>query len=142
MLIKLPNMDYPGEKLLSLARAAREAAYAPYSGFRVGAALLTTRGLAYKGCNVENASFGLTVCAERVALFKAVSEGEREFAALAVTAGTVEYCLPCGACLQVLAEFNPQLTVFMGNSRGEYLERRVAELLPLAFRLSPVRNRD
>ena len=135
MLIKLPNLDYPAEKLLNLARAAREAAYAPYSGFRVGAALLTPRGLAYKGCNVENASFGLTVCAERVALFKAVSEGERDFAALAVTAGAEEYCVPCGACLQALAEFNPRLLILMGNLRGEYLGRRLTELLPLAFQL-------
>jgi cytidine deaminase len=128
-------MDFPVEKLLNLAHAAREAAYAPYSGFRVGAALLAARGQTYKGCNVENASYGLTICAERVALFKAVSEGERDFAALAVITGTEQYCVPCGACLQVLAEFNPQLKIFMGNFRGEYLERRVAELLPLAFQL-------
>ncbi len=132
-MIRLPKLDFPVEKLINLARAAREAAYAPYSGFRVGAALLTVRGQTYKGCNVENASYGLTTCAERVALFKAVSEGERDFAALAVIAGTEQYCVPCGACLQVLAEFNPQLKVLMCNCRGEYLERRVAELLPLAF---------
>ncbi|MEW6424469.1 MAG: cytidine deaminase [Bacillota bacterium] len=134
-MIRLPKMDFPVEKLLNLARAAREMAYAPYSGFPVGAALLTTRGQVYKGCNVENASYGLTVCAERVALFKAVSEGERDFAALAVVAGTEKQCVPCGACLQVLAEFNPQLTVFMGNSRGEYREKRVADLLPVIFTL-------
>jgi len=128
-------MDFPVEKLLNLARAAREMAYAPYSGFPVGAALLTARGQVYKGCNVENASYGLTICAERVALFKAVSEGERDFAALAVVAGTEKHCVPCGACLQVLAEFNPQLTVFMGNSRGEYREKRVADLLPVIFTL-------
>lgn len=132
-MIRLPKMDFPVEKLINLARAARETAYAPYSGFPVGAALLTVRGQTYKGCNVENASSGLTICAERVALFKAVSEGERDFAALAVIAGTDKYCVPCGACLQVLSEFNPQLKVFMCNCRGEYLERQVAELLPLAF---------
>ncbi|MCL6634699.1 MAG: cytidine deaminase [Peptococcaceae bacterium] len=126
-------MDFSIEKLISAAMAARERAYAPYSGFRVGAAVLTGEGRCYTGCNVENASYGLTCCAERVALFKAVSDGERSFEAMAVTAGTEDFCAPCGACRQVLAEFGPEMKVFMLNARGEYRVQTVAELLPAAF---------
>lgn len=120
-------------KLLEAAIQAREKAYAPYSKFKVGAALLTRGGRCYTGCNVENVSYGLTCCAERVALYKAVSEGEREFEAIAITADTEEYCSPCGACRQVLAEFGSDLKVIMGNRRGEYRQMTVAELLPAAF---------
>ncbi len=134
-MIRLPKMDFPLEKLINLARAAKEMAYAPYSQLRVGAALLSAQGQAFKGCNIENASYGLTICAERVALFKAVSEGERDFAALAVIADTKNYCVPCGACLQVLAEFNPHLKVFMCNQHGDCQVQTVAELLPRAFTL-------
>jgi len=128
-------MDYPVEKLISAAAAARERAYAPYSKFLVGAALLTRGGRCYTGCNVENASYGLTCCAERVALFKAVSDGEREFEAIAITAGTEDYCPPCGACRQALAEFGPEINVFMANSRGAYRMLTVAELLPASFHI-------
>ena len=114
---------------------ARERAYAPYSKFRVGAAVLTREGRYYSGCNIENASYSLTCCAERVALFKAVSSGERDFEAIAVTAGTEEYCTPCGACRQALAEFGSEIKVFMANKEGDYLIRTVAELLPSAFKL-------
>lgn len=126
-------MDFPIEKLIGAAVAAREKAYAPYSKFRVGAAILTKEGRYYTGCNIENASYGLTCCAERVALFKAVSNSERSFEAVAVTAGTKDFCPPCGACRQALAEFGANIKVYMANEAGEYQMRTVAELLPLSF---------
>lgn len=126
-------MTLPAEKLINAARAARARAYAPYSGYAVGAALATVDDRIYSGCNVENASFGLTVCAERVAVFKAVSNGERDFAMLAL-AGPDDGISPCGACLQVLAEFAPGLTVLLPSGDG-YREVALAELLPRAFRL-------
>ena len=122
-------------ELVKLAIAAATNAYAPYSHFKVGAALLTTGGKVFTGCNVENASYGLTICAERVALCKAVSSGERAFAALAVTADTNDYCSPCGACRQVLAEFCSDAKVYMANRQGAYRETTVAKLLPAAFGL-------
>lgn len=130
-------MDLPVGKLINAAKEARERAYAPYSNFRVGAAILTRDGRCYTGCNIENASYSLTCCAERVALFKAVSGGERDFAAIALTAGTEEYCTPCGACRQALAEFGGDIKVVMANRRGDYLVQTVAELLPAAFKLNP-----
>ncbi len=126
-------MQYTVERLIDTAAAARERAYAPYSKFRVGAAVLTKEGRCYTGCNVENVSYGLTCCAERVALFKAISDGERDFEAIAVTADTEDYCSPCGACRQVLAEFGTNIKVFMANRRGEYRMQTVGELLPSAF---------
>ncbi|MDF9409278.1 MAG: Cytidine deaminase [Pelotomaculum sp. PtaB.Bin013] len=128
-------MDFPVEKLINAASAARERAYAPYSLFKVGAAILTVEGRYYTGCNIENASYGLSCCAERVALFKAVSNGERHFEAIAITAGTDQFCAPCGACRQVLTEFNPAMKVFMANSKGEFRMQTAAELLPAAFAL-------
>lgn len=127
------GMEFSTENLIKAATEAREKAYAPYSKFRVGAALLTRTGRCYTGCNVENVSYGLTCCAERVALFKAVSEGERDFSAIAITAGTGEYCTPCGACRQALAEFGRDLKVLMANKHGKYRVMTVAELLPAAF---------
>lgn len=126
-------MEFPVEKLINAAAAARERAYAPYSHFKVGAALLTKEGRYYTGCNIENASYSLTCCAERVALFKAVSNGERDFEAIAVTAGTQDFCVPCGACRQALAEFGADLRVFMANAQGEYRVQSLSELLPAAF---------
>jgi cytidine deaminase len=126
-------MDFPVEKLIGAAAAARGKAYAPYSKFKVGAAILTKDGHCYTGCNIENASYGLTCCAERVALFKAVSSSERSFKAIAVTAGTKEFCPPCGACRQALAEFGTDIKVYMANETGEYQMQTVAELLPLSF---------
>ena len=126
-------MEFPIEKLIGAAAASREKAYAPYSNFRVGAAILTKEGRYYTGCNIENASYGLTCCAERVALFKAVSNSERSFEAIAVTAGTEEYCSPCGACRQALAEFGTDIKVYMVNGSGDYQVRTVAELLPESF---------
>ena len=122
---------------LSLIAAAREAcqrAYAPYSGFCVGAALQTSSGRVFTGCNVENASYGLTICAERVAVGRAVAEGERNFDAIAIVSrGGV---MPCGACRQVLAEFNPDLRVIVAGLEGSQdhgREFRLSELLPEAF---------
>ena len=107
-------------------------AYAPYSGFHVGAALLTENGSVFTGCNVENASYGLTNCAERTAVFKAVSAGDREIAALALIADTADYCAPCGAYRQVMAEFG-DFPVIQANRDGEYKVSKVSELLPGAF---------
>ncbi|WP_207724774.1 cytidine deaminase [Thermanaerosceptrum fracticalcis] len=119
--------------LIEKARQAREHAYAPYSGFKVGAALLAQNGEIYTGCNVENASYGLTSCAERNAVFKAVCAGERKFERLALVTDLVNPAAPCGACRQVLAEFAPDLTVIMANTRGEKRITTVRELLPYAF---------
>jgi len=131
----LGNSIVGPQELVKAALSAREKAYAPYSRFRVGAALLTGGGNIYTGCNIENSSYGLTCCAERVALFKAVSEGERHFTALAVASDSEDYTSPCGACRQVLNDFDEGLTVYLANRRGEYREARLAELLPLSFKL-------
>jgi len=119
-------------KLIEMALAVRQNAYVPYSGFRVGAALLTGKGKVYTGCNVENASYGATCCAERTAVFKAVSEGGVEFKAIAVASDSEELTFPCGICRQVLAEFKiPR--IIAANKRGEYREFDLKELLPYAF---------
>jgi len=118
--------------LAARALEARRWAYAPYSRYRVGAALLATSGKTYDGCNVENAAYPATICAERVAVFKAISEGERQFTAIAVA--TENGGSPCGACRQVLAEFAPDLTVFIVNGRGDVTKQTtVRELLPDHF---------
>jgi len=123
------------KQLLARAREARDAAYAPYSQFAVGAALLCADGTVYTGVNVENAVNGLSVCAERVALFKAISEGKREFVRIGVVCGA-DYCRPCGACRQVLAEHAPDLEVLMGNPTDDTIIRTtIRELLPDAFTL-------
>lgn len=119
------------QDLVAQAIAARQRAYVPYSGFPVGAALLTRSGAVYTGCNVENASYGLTVCAERVAIWKAISEGETEFVALAVATNIGGS--PCGACRQVMAEFAPDMPVLIADLAGSMTKMSVAELLPLAF---------
>lgn len=122
------------EELIETARQYREHSYSPYSRFKVGAAVLTAGGKVYGGCNIENSSYGLTICAERTAVFKAVSEGERELAALAVIADTEGPCSPCGACRQVMADFKiPR--IIMANLRGEVKTTSLAELLPFAFGL-------
>ncbi|MDT8901942.1 cytidine deaminase [Anaeroselena agilis] len=120
------------EKLINAALDARDRAYAPYSRFAVGAAVLGESGRVYSGSNVENASYGLTMCAERVAIFKAISEGEKRLAALAVAADTALPASPCGACRQVMAEFGIN-KVIMCNTRGEKRTVTLAELLPHAF---------
>lgn len=127
-------MSVQEQELFALAKEARENAYAPYSDFKVGAALLGESGTVYLGCNVENASFGLTVCAERVAFFKAISNGERSFRAIAIYADG-KSVPPCGACLQVMAEFG-DLDILLFDSKGSYVKWRISELLPQAFRLN------
>lgn len=121
------------EELIEVAITVIQKAYAPYSNFRVGAALLMGDGKVYTGCNIENASYGLTMCAERVALFKAVSEGHSDFKALAVVCDSENYCAPCGACRQVLAEFAGEMPVIMANSQKQYIIKTVHELLPEYF---------
>lgn len=128
------------EALVREARAARDRAYAPYSQFRVGAAVLTRSGRVFRGCNVENASYGLTLCAERVALALAVAEGcsRGEFTHLAVIADTTEPVAPCGACRQVMMELaGPDLIVIQANLRGALSQLTMAALLPGAFALQP-----
>lgn len=122
------------EQLLKQAIAARGTAYVPYSKFPVGAALLTAEGKVYLGCNIENAAYSMTNCAERTAMFKAVSEGDLKFVALAVSADTEGPVSPCGACRQVLAEFcAPDMPVYLTNLKGDVQDTTVSELLPGAF---------
>lgn len=124
--------DGISEKLIQRAVQAREWSYAPYSNYPVGAALLTTSGRIYEGVNVENAAYPDSMCAERVAIYKAVSEGERKFVAIAVV--TKDGGSPCGSCRQVLAEFGLETVVLIANEQGMLLnETSVAELLPQAF---------
>ena len=117
--------------LLKRAIEAREYAYAPYSHYRVGAALLTKSGKIYTGCNIENVAYTPSNCAERTAIFKAVSEGERDFKAIAVA--TINGVAPCGVCRQVMREFGPDLIVIIGNLKGEYQVLTLPDLLPQSF---------
>ena len=126
------------EALMELAREAMGRAYAPYSGFQVGAALLGESGRVYVGCNVENAAYGPTCCAERTAFFSAVAQGERRFQALAVLGGmggvVSRPAAPCGVCRQVMAEFcTPDFPIYMGGPDGQIEKHTLSELLPLAF---------
>jgi cytidine deaminase len=121
------------DDLVAAARAARERAIAPYSGFKVGAALLARSGRVFGGCNVENASYGLTVCAERVALLKALSEGEREFTMIAVVADTQSPTPPCGPCRQLLWEYCGDIPVVMANLTATVGQHQMRDLLPLPF---------
>jgi len=118
-------------ELIAQAIEARKRAYTPYSHYKVGAALLGKSGKVYLGCNVENASYGHTVCAERTAVLKAVSEGEREFEAIAVV--TRNGGSPCGACRQVMAESAPELTIYIADKNGDYRATTMSELLPDSF---------
>lgn len=118
------------EALLTAAQCAAAHSYSPYSGLTVGAAVLTAAGAIYRGCNVENASFGLTLCAERNAICQAVAQGNRDFLALAVYAPGTTPIYPCGACRQVLAEFSPDALILCGNDAGQVVECRLSELLP------------
>ncbi len=125
--------DEKTEKLIESAKKAREKAFAPYSNFKVGAAVQTKSGKIYTGCNIENASYGLTICAERVAIFKAVSEGEREFESIAVVADTEELTPPCGPCRQIIHEFCGDIPVTFANLNGKTETLQMKELLPRAF---------
>lgn len=122
------------EQLIEQSKQAREFAYVPYSKFKVGAALLAEDGTVYQGCNIENAGYSMTNCAERTAFFKAVSEGKMKFTALAVVADTPGPCSPCGACRQVMSEFcAPDMPVYLTNMNGDVQQTTVAELIPGAF---------
>ena len=120
------------ENLIRAARDGRSQSYNPYSHFSVGAALLCDDGTIVKGCNIENVSYGLTNCAERTAIFKAVSEGHRELQAIAIVADTEGPCAPCGACRQVIGEFQIPI-IIMANMKGNYRVATLDELLPFAF---------
>lgn len=126
-------------ELIKEAFAAREMSYSPYSHFKVGAALLTKTGVVYKGCNIENSSYSPTNCAERTAFFKALSEGEREFAAIAIVGGRADtqtdYTAPCGVCRQVMREFcNPKtFRIIIAKSEQDYIEKTLEEMLPISF---------
>jgi len=120
------------EELVEIAKAYRERSYSPYSKFKVGAAVLTESGKVYGGCNIENSSYPVTNCAERTAIFKAISEGERALATIAVVADTDGPCAPCGTCRQVMAEFKIK-RIIMANLRGDQKVVTLRELLPFAF---------
>ncbi len=128
------------KELIEKAKQAAEMAYAPYSGFTVGAALLTKEGKAYTGCNIENASFSPTNCAERTAFFKAISEGEREFSKIAIVGGKdksfTDFCPPCGVCRQVMSEFcDSDFIILLGRNDDEIKAFTLGEILPLSFNL-------
>ena len=121
-------------ELVELAFTMLERSYVPYSHFPVGAALLCKDGTVFTGCNVENAAYGSTICAERTALVKAVSEGHRDdFVTLAVVGNSADYCWPCGACRQMLYEFAPELRLLVANREHEYVELRLCDLLRHGF---------
>jgi cytidine deaminase len=126
--------------LVARAHEARENAYAPYSGFAVGAAVLTASGRIYTGVNVENASYGLTICAERVAIAGAIAAGERELVAMAIVADSASLPRPCGACLQVMAEFNPGMSVIVANLDGQSQTCALTDLLPQPFRIEGLKE--
>ena len=123
------------EELLKQAKKVRENAYAPYSQFKVGAVILTKEGKVYSGANVENSSFGLTVCAERAALFCAVSQGQRDLIKLALVSDREDPAIPCGACCQVLSEFNPNMEIICANLEGCIKKFKLKELLPSQFKM-------
>ncbi len=126
------------EQLIALAKEAMTRSYSPYSGFKVGAALLCRDGTVYQGCNIENAAFSPTICAERTAIFKAVSEGKRDFAAIAICGGKdgviTGYFPPCGVCRQVMTEFcSGDFPIYLAGADGAWQVKTLAELLPLSF---------
>jgi cytidine deaminase len=129
----LPNAP---DALIAAALAARENAFAPYSKFKVGAAIEDTAGRIHTGCNVENSTYGLTVCAERVAVFKAISEGVRKFRRVAVAADTDRLTPPCGACRQILWEFCGDIEIVLVNPRGQTETHRLKDLFPKPFDVS------
>ena len=121
-------------ELLEIAKNASEKAYTPYSGFNVGAALECVGGKVFTGCNVENSAYGDTICAERTAMVKAVSEGYKDFARIAIWADSKGYCYPCGSCRQFMIEFNDgSMDVICGRGDGEYISHKLIEMLPQVF---------
>ena len=121
-------------ELLRIAKEASLNAYVPYSGFPVGAALECEDGTVYTGCNVENAAYGDTICAERTAIFKAVSEGQRRFTRIAIYGEGQGYCMPCGSCRQVLSEFSPEMEVLCAKAGGSYVSYPLTRLMPYTFK--------
>ena len=121
------------EELKAAAVAMLDRAYAPYSHFPVGAALECADGTVFTGCNIENAAYGLTICAERTAIFKAISEGRRDFKRIVIAGKSEDYCVPCGSCRQVMQEFAPQMEVICLNGKGEAKHFALKELLPYGF---------
>ena len=124
-------MDY--KTLVHKAVESKVNALPPYSNFHVGAALLTTDEKVYTGCNVENSTFGLTLCAERTAIFKAISEGERKFKAIAIASDSPDYITPCGACRQIIYDHCGEIDIICTNSKGDYQVFKTSQLLPYAF---------
>jgi cytidine deaminase len=120
-------------ELIDKAKAARKFAYVPYSGFQVGAALQTKSGKVYTGCNIENASFGCTNCAERTAIFKAISEGDTEFEAIAVVSSANDITYPCGICRQVMAEHMRDAAIYFEDKEGNIIDSSVRDMLPFMF---------
>ena len=129
------NKNVTDEQLIKLARAAKANSNAKFSGFHVGSALLTAGGKVYTGCNLENLSLSLSICAERVALYKALSEGERAFVKIAVVCDSSANCSPCGACRQALYEFAPSIQVIMEDKGRGLKSLNISELLPYPFEL-------
>ena len=127
------NLTTSEQSLINAAKAARENAHAPFSGFRVGAAVRTKSGRIYTGCNVENVSYGLTICAERVAIFKAISEGDRGFDSIAVVTDTDNLTPPCGACRQIIWEFCGEVPVLLSNLNDKVERESSGRLLPRPF---------
>lgn len=127
-------METVFQELVDKAKEARANAYAPYSKFLVGSALITENGKIFTGCNIENVSLGLSICAERVAIFKAVAEGIKDIRAIAVIGDTEEPCAPCGACRQVMMEFAPDMKVVMANLHNKIKIKKARELLPDSFK--------
>lgn len=129
------------ERLIEAAKIARQKAYAPYSNYMVGAAVLAKSGKIYTGCNIENASYGLTICAERVALSAAIAAGEREFEAIAIAGGDGEPSMPCGACRQFMTEWgNPDLHVSIVSGQGQRCDITLGELFPRPFTPASLRE--
>lgn len=124
------------KELIEIAEKAMKNAYAPYSNFKVGAALLCADGTVFTGCNIENASYGAANCAERTAVFKAVSEGRREFSAIAIVSSSGEETFPCGICRQVLAEFSPEIRVILQNKENVPVSYKFQDLMPYIFSLN------
>ena len=120
-------------ELINKAKNAREHSYSPYSRFKVGAALKTKNGMVFTGCNIENSSYGLSICAEREAIFKAISAGERDLDTIAVVTDSNKLITPCGACRQVMWEFSKDMTVIVANLKGEKKEFKIKELLAHPF---------
>jgi len=133
--LTVPAVNLEMDNLFAKALDMRNYAYAPYSKLTVGAALLTENGRIFSGCNVENASYGLTMCAERIAVFDAISHARKDFKAIAIASPNDKFFYPCGACLQVMAEFSPDLDIYLINNSGAFVKRRLSKYLPYTFKL-------